>query len=60
MPDIGWVEFDATNKLVVKDQHIRAAIGRDFTDIVPLKGVVYSGGSQQMNVSVDVRKEEVV
>lgn len=57
VPEIGWVEFDATNNLVVKDQHIRAAVGRDFTDIVPLKGVVYSGGSQQMKVSVDVRKE---
>ncbi|MEK6476898.1 transglutaminase family protein [Catalinimonas sp. 4WD22] len=58
VPNIGWVEFDATNNLVVKDQHIRAAVGRDFTDIVPLKGVVYSGGTQQMQVSVDVRKEE--
>lgn len=57
VPDIGWVEFDATNNLLVKDQHIRAAVGRDFTDIVPLKGVVYSGGSQLMKVSVDVRKE---
>lgn len=56
LPDTGWVEFDATNNLVVSDQHIRAATGRDFSDIVPLKGVIYSGGSQQMQVSVDVRK----
>ncbi len=58
VPEMGWVEFDATNNLLVSDQHIRAATGRDFTDIVPLKGVVYSGGSHQMQVSVDVKKIE--
>lgn len=56
IPELGWVEFDPTNNLLVADQHIRAAIGRDFSDIVPLKGIVYSGGGQQMKVSVDVRK----
>lgn len=56
IPDLGWVEFDPTNNMLVADQHIRAAIGRDFSDIVPLKGIVYSGGGQQMKVSVDVRK----
>lgn len=56
IPDLGWVEFDPTNDLLVADQHIRAAIGRDFSDIVPLKGIVYSGGGQRMKVSVDVRK----
>jgi len=56
IPEAGWVEFDATNNLLVNDQHIRAAVGRDFSDVVPLKGIVYSGGGQQMQVSVDVRK----
>jgi len=56
IPEVGWVEFDATNNLLVNDQHIRAAVGRDFSDVVPLKGIVYSGGGQQMQVSVDVRK----
>lgn len=56
IPGMEWVEFDPTNNLLVADQHIRAAVGRDFSDIVPLKGIVYSGGGQQMKVSVDVRK----
>jgi transglutaminase-like putative cysteine protease len=56
IPQLGWVEFDPTNNLLVANQHIRAAIGRDFSDIVPLKGIVYSGGGQQMKVRVDVRK----
>jgi transglutaminase-like putative cysteine protease len=56
VPPLGWVELDPTNNLLVSDQHIRAAMGRDFADIVPLKGIVYSGGGQSMKVSVDVRK----
>lgn len=56
VPHLGWVEFDPTNNMMVADQHIRAAMGRDFADIVPLKGIVYSGGGQAMKVSVDVRK----
>jgi transglutaminase-like putative cysteine protease len=56
IPSIGWVEFDATNNLLVKDQHIRVAFGRDFGDIVPLKGIVYSNGGQKMVVTVDVSR----
>jgi len=56
--DIGWVEFDSTNNLLVNNQHIRVASGRDFADVVPLKGIVYSGGGQKMIVTVDVRKVE--
>ncbi len=56
VPDLGWVEYDATNKLLVSDQHIRVAYGRDFSDVVPLKGIVYSGGEQEMKVSVDVKR----
>ena len=62
IPEIGWVEFDSTNNLLVNDQHVRVATGRDFADVVPLKGIVYSGGKQKMVVTVDVNKieEEIV
>ncbi|MEQ8531219.1 MAG: transglutaminase family protein, partial [Imperialibacter sp.] len=56
LPGLGWVEFDATNNLLVKDQHIRVAYGRDFADVVPLKGIVYSNGGQKMVVTVDVSR----
>lgn len=60
IPGQEWVEFDATNNLLVKDKHIRVAVGRDFADVTPLKGIVYSGKEQVMKVSVDVQslKEE--
>lgn len=55
-PQLGWVEFDPTNNLLVNSQHIRVATGRDFKDVVPLKGIVYSSGSHKLNVAVDVHK----
>ncbi|PZX53966.1 transglutaminase-like putative cysteine protease [Algoriphagus ratkowskyi] len=58
MPGHAWVEFDATNNLLVNDKHIRVAVGRDFADVTPLKGIVYSGSEQEMRVSVDVKKVE--
>lgn len=54
VPELGWVEYDATNNLLVSDNHIRVAYGRDFSDVVPMKGIVYSGGGQKMIVKVDV------
>lgn len=60
LPEHDWVEFDATNNLLVNDKHIRVAVGRDFADVTPLKGIVYSVGKQKMEVSVDVRNLDVV
>ncbi|MEM6641602.1 MAG: transglutaminase family protein [Bacteroidota bacterium] len=56
IPPLGWVEFDSTNNLLVSDQHVRVAVGRDFGDVVPMKGIVYSGGGQEMEVKVDVNR----
>lgn len=55
IPGIEWVEYDATNNLLVSNNHVRVAVGRDFADVTPLKGIVYSAGEQKMKVSVDVR-----
>jgi transglutaminase-like putative cysteine protease len=56
IPQWGWVEFDSTNNVLVQQEHIRVASGRDFSDVTPLKGIVYSSGEQQLKVSVDVSK----
>ncbi|MFT7036960.1 MAG: transglutaminase-like putative cysteine protease [Cyclobacteriaceae bacterium] len=56
IPGQDWVEFDATNNLLVSDQHIRVAVGRDFADVTPLKGIIYSTGKQKMKVTVDVNR----
>ena len=52
--ELGWVGFDPTNALVVADDHIVLAIGRDYSDIAPIGGVVLGPGAQKINVAVDV------
>lgn len=52
----GWVDFDPTNGLLVRDNHITLAWGRDYGDVAPLKGVVLGGGAQSLRVQVDVQE----
>ena len=49
-----WVDFDPTNNLLPDTQHITVAIGRDFGDISPLRGVILGGGSAEPDVEVTV------
>jgi transglutaminase-like putative cysteine protease len=56
LPEIGWVGFDPTNNLVAGDRHIRVAIGRDYADVPPTRGV-YKGMSavrSELGVAVSV------
>ena len=52
--ELGWVDFDPTNDVLVGAQHITAAIGRDYSDVVPLKGVIVSNARSTLDVGVDV------
>jgi transglutaminase-like putative cysteine protease len=54
IPDIGWVDFDPTNDKIPGEQHITTAIGRDFHDVTPLRGIFYGGGTHDLRVAVDV------
>ncbi len=53
-PGVGWVDFDPTNNIVPKDEHITIAYGRDFQDVSPVTGVLLGGGTHQVDVAVDV------
>ena len=55
----GWFEFDPTNNKMATEQHIVTAWGRDYSDVSPLKGVIFGGGdSQVLSVEVDVQRTE--
>jgi transglutaminase-like putative cysteine protease len=57
-PGEGWFDFDPTNNMMPGEQHITAAWGRDYSDVAPLKGVIYGGGSQpKLRVAVDVVRQ---
>ena len=58
VPQVGWVGFDPTNNLLVDDNHIKVAHGKDFNDCSPLKGVVYSHGANKTSHSVEVQAQQ--
>jgi transglutaminase-like putative cysteine protease len=51
---VGWVGFDPTNDMIASDEHIVLAIGRDYTDVAPIDGVIVASGGQRIDVSVNV------
>lgn len=56
VPGSGWADFDPTNDQVPREQHITVAVGRDFQDVTPLRGVFYGGGEHELEVAVDVNR----
>jgi transglutaminase-like putative cysteine protease len=55
VPGEGWVDLDPTNGLTQPDRHITIGWGRDYTDVVPVRGVLFGPRSdQQLEISVDV------
>jgi transglutaminase-like putative cysteine protease len=54
IPEMGWCEFDPTNNLIPSDKHIITAYGRDYADVAPLKGIIFSSGDHKVAVEVDV------
>ena len=54
VPGTGWIDFDPTNGLLPSDRHVTLAWGRDYADVVPLKGLMTGGGQHALEVSVDV------
>jgi transglutaminase-like putative cysteine protease len=53
-PVNGWVEFDPTNDCLVSSGHVTLAIGRDYGDVTPVRGVIRGGGRHALAVRVSV------
>lgn len=51
-----WLELDPTNDLLPGESHLRLAVGRDYGDVTPLRGVIRGGGSHQLSVRVRTRR----
>jgi transglutaminase-like putative cysteine protease len=56
IPEVGWTGFDPTNDVPVGWRYIILAYGRDYKDIVPVKGVYHGTPQQNLKVDVDVKK----
>lgn len=51
----GWLDVDPTNDRVVGPSYVEVAHGRDYADVPPLKGVIFSNSADSvMHVAVDM------
>lgn len=56
-PDGSWVDLDPTNDHLADSRYVVTAWGRDFRDVSPLKGVIFTESStSSLDVGVDVRR----
>ncbi|MEK7833280.1 MAG: transglutaminase family protein, partial [Acidobacteriota bacterium] len=58
LPDFGWIGFDPTNNLLTAERHIRTAIGRDYADVPPTRGVFRGSALTELSVGVQVSPTE--
>lgn len=54
----GWFEYDPTNAVDARADHICIARGRDYFDVSPVKGVLRSAGTQASVQQIDVIEVE--
>ena len=54
LPGGAWLDLDPTNDVVPTDRHIVVAVGRDFGDVTPMRGVLLGGGRHELIVGVSV------
>ena len=52
--EFGWVDFDPTNNLRPRTEHITLGWGRDYSDVSPTRGYIHGGGAHALEVAVDV------
>ena len=58
LPDLGWTEFDPTNPDLSNERRVRVAVGRDYDDVSPTRGVFVGEGDSLLEVSVLMRLVE--
>jgi transglutaminase-like putative cysteine protease len=52
--EMGWTGYDPTNAMAEGEDHIIAAVGRDYADVAPVRGVARSAGGHETAQAVDV------
>jgi transglutaminase-like putative cysteine protease len=60
IPDYGWLGIDPTNNCIANETHVRLAVGRNFLDCSPVKGVYKGSSNHKLEVAVSVDDENVL
>jgi transglutaminase-like putative cysteine protease len=56
VPGRGWVGYDATHPVRTGENHVRVAVGRDYTDAAPTRGIYVGSATGTMDVGVRTRE----
>lgn len=51
-PSFGWVGFDPTNKCMITSHFVRVAVGREYRDVPPNRGMFKGDGKESMLIAV--------
>ena len=57
LPGLGWIGFDPTNRSLADERYVRIAVGRDYQDVAPTRGILLGGGDSRLEV--DVRMQAI-
>ncbi|MFJ6097566.1 transglutaminase family protein [Williamsia muralis] len=52
----GWWGYDPTNDLAISEQHVSVGVGRDYSDVPPLKGIYTGAGAKDLEVKVEITR----
>ena len=55
-----WVSFDISNASAAGSGHVKLAVGLDYLDACPIRGVRLGGGDESMNASAEVQALHVI
>ncbi len=56
LPSLRWVGFDPTNNAPAGERHVIVAVGRDYGDVPPSRGVFKGDAESELAVGVSVRR----
>jgi transglutaminase-like putative cysteine protease len=56
IPGRGWIGYDATHPVRAGDHHVRLAVGRDYSDAAPTRGIYIGSATGAMDVRVRTRE----
>jgi transglutaminase-like putative cysteine protease len=54
IPGVGWVSLDPTHDRQQTDHYVRVAVGRDYAEVPPTRGVFKGGATEALAVDVRV------
>jgi transglutaminase-like putative cysteine protease len=52
----GWWDYDPTNDNEISEQYVSVGVGRDYSDVTPLKGIYSGAGSTDLDVVVEITR----